>query len=240
MRVGCGPRAGSVALREPRSGEWAAAGRGGRGPGSGRPAGRLGLSRLLPGWRVGALGRRRPPPGVWTTARWTGSPRGTRARSAVAREALRRSRGVPSALRSVSCASRRGACGTWCPWWPHVEGPLSVSLSAESGRTFRLLCRGGSQDRQLCAAPAPPRPVGPAGRWRWRRAVRLEGPGSSETVRPRPGAAQSPEEDRLLGYPFWVGLGTSGGSVGLRTHFPEAHVQAWLHTVGDIGGTAPE
>lgn len=74
LRVGCGPRAGSAALRVPRSGEWAATGRGGRGRGSGRPAGRLGLSRLLPGWRVGALGRRRRPPGVWTTARWTGPP----------------------------------------------------------------------------------------------------------------------------------------------------------------------
>lgn len=240
LRVGCGPRARSAALRVPRSGEWAAAGRGGRGRGSGRPAGRLGLSRLLPGWRVGPLGRRRRPPGVWTTARWTGPPwdscevRGPR-------EALRRSRGVPSALRSVSCASRRGARETWCPRWPHVGGPVSVSLSAESGEPSDS-CAGEAARAVSSAQNQPLRAswAQQVGRWRWRRAVRLEGPGSSETLRPRSGAAQSPEDDRLFGYPFWVGLDTSGSSVGLHTHFPEARVRAWLHTVGDIGGTAPE
>lgn len=239
LRVGCGPRAGSAALRVPRSGEWAAAGRGGRGRGSGRPAGRLGLSRLLPGWRVGALGRRRRPPGVWTTARWTGPPWDSC-------EVRGRARGTPAfSGRSVRAAvgKLRIPSGRARNLVPAVASRRRSSLCLSLrrvGRAFRLLCRGGSQGRQLCAEPAPPRLVGPAGRWRWRRAVRLEGPGSSETLRPRPGAAQSPEDDRLFGYPFWVGLGTSGSSVGLHTHFPEARVRAWLHTVGDIGGTVPE
>lgn len=43
----------------------------------------------------------------------------------------RRSRRAPSASRSVSRASPRGARGTWCPRWPHAGGPLSPQSRSE-------------------------------------------------------------------------------------------------------------
>lgn len=89
---------------------------------------------------------------------------------------------------------------------PAVASRPRSSLSTESERAFRPPAPARQPGLSDLRRASPPRPEGPAGKWRWQSAVLPEGPGSSETLRPlrpRPGAAQCPEEDRLLGYALW-------------------------------------